>query len=540
MTTLADKPNFLLIMTDQQRWDHFGFMGNRVLRTPNLDLLAARGTCFTHLYVASPTCMSNRAALATGRMPSQNGVRYNGVPLDRDFVTFVDLMNAAGYATALIGKSHLQGMSSSASLVPQGPRLEALQAPPAHLTEARRSFPRKADYAMEFREEWWMRAKEKAQEFESPYYGFEHVELCIGHGDDMTGHYECWLEERFPHLLQIRGKAHAVDRGSAGHAQVYRPAMPEEAYPTTFVAERTIEWLRRHQRERVGRPFMIQCSFPDPHHPFTPPGRYWDMYDASEVKLPLSFHAPAREAIPPLARLWQDFERREPEARWTYPFVANEAQAREMLAKTYGQITMIDDAIGRVLNELDRLGLSANTVICFLSDHGEYLGDHGLMLKGPMHYQSLIRTPCIWADPARPGPTSIESLASTIDVPTTILSRAGLEGFNGMQGVSLLPLLDGSEGAVRDAVVVEQTTQYAYLGFDDITTVHTIFDGSHRLSVWKGCEWGELYNLIEDPHETLNLWNDPAYAELRTRMVLKLIRELQELSERSPYPSSVS
>ena len=431
-------------------------------------------------------------------------------------------------------------MTAAAALVPQRSATEGCEALPLHLSEARKSFPRKSVYAMEFREEWWMRADEKAQEFVEPYYGFEHVELCIGHGDDMTGHYECWLRDRFPDLLDRRGKAHASAVGSAGHAQVYRPSMPEAAYPTTFVAERTMEALRRHKRESEGRPFMIQCSFPDPHHPFTPPGRYWEMYDSEQVQLPASFHAPARDAIPPLARLWRDFERRKPEERWTFPFIAGEAQAREMLAKTYGQITMVDDAIGRILAELDQLGLSSNTVICFLSDHGEYLGDHGLMLKGPMHYQSLIRTPCLWVDPGRPRSASVDALASTIDVPATILARAGVAAFNGMQGISLLPIIEGSSDSGREAVIVEQTTQYAYLGFDDITTVQTIYDGCYRMSVWHDCEWGELYNLRDDPHESVNLWSDPSHLNLRGEMLLKLVQELQSLSEKSPYPISVS
>ena len=93
---MSGRPNFLLIMTDQQRWDHFGFMGNNLVRTPNLDRLAGRGVCLSNLHVASPTCMSNRASLMTGRMPSQNGVRYNGVPLDRDFVTFVEILRGCG------------------------------------------------------------------------------------------------------------------------------------------------------------------------------------------------------------------------------------------------------------------------------------------------------------------------------------------------------------------------------------------------------------------------------------------------------------
>ena len=113
------RPNVLLILTDQQRADHVGYAGNPTVHTPNIDSLAAAGSWFDRFFVASPTCMSNRASLMTGRMPSQHGVRYNGVPLDRDYVTFVELLREAGYRTALVGKSHLQGMQAAPSLVPR-------------------------------------------------------------------------------------------------------------------------------------------------------------------------------------------------------------------------------------------------------------------------------------------------------------------------------------------------------------------------------------------------------------------------------------
>ena len=106
---MANKqPNFLFIITDQQRADHVGCYGNNILKTPNIDSLAAKGIAFDKYYVASPTCMPNRASLATGRMPSATGVTTNGFPLPIDTVTLMDVLAAGGYRTALMGKSHLQ------------------------------------------------------------------------------------------------------------------------------------------------------------------------------------------------------------------------------------------------------------------------------------------------------------------------------------------------------------------------------------------------------------------------------------------------
>ena len=114
------QPNFLLIITDQQRADHLGCYGNPIVKTPNIDRLATRGTKFDHFYVATPICMPNRATLMTGRMPSLHGARQNGIPLSLNATTFVEIMRSAGYQTALFGKCHLQSISGAAPTVPSG------------------------------------------------------------------------------------------------------------------------------------------------------------------------------------------------------------------------------------------------------------------------------------------------------------------------------------------------------------------------------------------------------------------------------------
>ena len=536
--TVSARPNFLFFFTDQQRWDHVGYAGNPVLRTPNIDRIAGGGSWLSRFYVSSPTCMSNRATFMTGRIPRVNGVRYNGIPLDLDSVTFVDLLLAAGYRTALIGKSHLQGMTSEAAKAPREAYPDGLAPPPDELAEARRTTYTRADYAWEMSQEW--ARPRHAESIRTPFYGFEDVIFCLGHGDLVTGHYSAWLESRAPGINLQPGPAGARAVSEVRAAQVYQPAIPEELYPTRFIEEETVRWLDRHAGSGRDRPFFLQCSFPDPHHPFTPPGRYYSMYDPEEVELPPSFHTPTRDATPPQARLWEEFQRGAESTRWTYPFVTGEPQARDILAKTYGQIAMIDDAVGAVLDALERAGLAGNTVVCFLSDHGEYLGDHGLMLKGPMQYQSVVRTPFAWRDPDPAyNRGQLDELGSTSDLARTVLSRAGLRPYNGVQGVDLCPLLRG-EGAVRDRVLVEYTTQYPYLGFDDLVTVSTLIDHHWRISVWQNRDWGELYDLAADPHELNNLWSDPAAAPDKEAILVKLIHAIQNHADTSPWPLSVS
>jgi len=531
-------PNFLFFVSDQQRYDHVGYFGNNILQTPNLNGLAGKGSWFSRFFVSSPVCMSNRATFMTGRMPSVNGVRLNGVPLDLDSVTFVDILRAAGYQTSLIGKCHLQGMVEAASKAPRQNDPE-LKPPPTYLGEALRSHHPDEEYKMEM-QEVWARTPAYEEHINTPYYGFDEVQFCMGHGDKVSGHYTRWLETKEQSSVG-QGIKHASDTSAVDAPQVYKPEISEEYYPTKFVEEQTIEQLEQYAKDGNDQPFFIQSSFPDPHHPFTPPGKYWSMYDPEDMELPASFHNASRDAIPPVRYLWDEYEKGGENPRWTYPFVTGEAQARDILAKTFGQITMIDDAIGGVLKALDRLGLRENTVICFMSDHGDYLGDHGLMLKGPMKYQSIIRVPFIWCDPMdRYNRGQIDSLGSTLDLAKTVLARAGLQAFNGAQGENLLPVLESASAAQDRSLLVEFSTQYPYLGFDDLVAVNTLIDGPWRLSVWQGCEWGELYNLEKDPDELHNLWGVPDFAGIRGELMLSLVQSMQDHAETSPYPLSVS
>ena len=155
------QPNFILIITDQHRADHIGCYGNQVVRTPNIDGLAAAGTRFDRFYVATPICMPNRATLMTGRMPSLHGARQNGIPLSLTATTFVDIMRAAGYDTALIGKCHLQSISANPPTIGMPEVDPNLTPPPEHLREADKTLTKHGRYDQELPSTW-----EREPEFE--------------------------------------------------------------------------------------------------------------------------------------------------------------------------------------------------------------------------------------------------------------------------------------------------------------------------------------------------------------------------------------
>ncbi len=528
------RPNFLFIITDQHRADHLGCYGNSIVRTPHIDGLAARGWRSNRFYVANPACMPNRSTLMTGRMPSVHKVRSNGIPLSLRATTFVDLMRHGGYATASCGKIHLQPMMGQAPLL-RAAETGGRTPPPAQLGDACMRDPGDGPYDQERIDKW---QGDPAHDLKLPYYGFEEVHLTMMHADGAHGHYGRWLEARHPGSASLIGREHALPSGSISTIQAWRTAVPEELYSTNYIRDQAVGFLERHASGAGGKPFFLQCSFNDPHHPFTPPGRYWDMYDPDDIPLPAAFDPDEQNLPPPVKFLIGERDSGRQDRDSWLPQAVNARDVREAIALTYGSITMIDDAIGSVLATLQRLGLLENTVVIFTSDHGDYMGDHQLMLKGPIHYDGLIRVPFIWADPAAAqAGASSDALAGTLDIAATILGRAGLAPFHGMQGQDLAPVIAGGQTA-RQAMLVEEDNQRAFLGFDRPVRLRTLITERYRMSVYRGVAWGELYDLREDPLERRNLWSDPASAPLRAELMEQLVQTMQELADDSPLPTA--
>ncbi|TAL77543.1 MAG: DUF4976 domain-containing protein [Burkholderiaceae bacterium] len=525
------QPNFILFITDQQNAGHLGAYGNTVIQTPNLDELAAKGWKAESMYVATPICMPNRSSLMTGRMPSLHGVRHNGIPLPLESVTFVDLLREAGYETALVGKSHLQNMTATG---PQWPR----PTDPKTVGEALRPDGRNYDQESEIR---WR--NDPDHDLETPFYGFSRVILTVNHGDRVWGHYWRWLESQYPEVAKQAGPEHATPTPEFELnrcRQAWRTRVPEELSTNAYVGEKTRELIREWAQQ--DKPFFIQCSFPDPHHPLTPHGKYWDMYDPDSIDLPASFHA-SRTHTPPAHVAWLYKQREQSKAIKNTPmlFSCTEREAREAIALTYGSISHIDHVIGEVMAELRTQNLAENTVVIFMSDHGDYMGDHQLLLKGAIHYRSLIRTPFIWADPsAAPLHNNEDAFASTIDIPASILDRAGLTPYNGLQGKSLLPVMTNQLRSVRSRVLIEEESQRMMFGLGTRVRMRTLRNEGYRLSVYDQVDLGELYDLKRDPMELDNLWTSEAYKAEKSAMLEALAMEMLAHTEVSPNPTAIA
>lgn len=523
---MARPPSFLLFVTDQHRADHLGCYGNPMVSTPHIDAIAAQGCRFEQFHVATPICQPNRASLMTGRLPSAHGVQMNGRELSLGERTFVNTLREAGYCTALVGKSHLQNITTVPPMWPgAGKRMPH---------DARAPYPGR--YGQEVWKHW---NDDESFELDLPYYGFEKVALTIGHADEQHGHWRRWIRQQTPDADQLIGFDNAIptpDLQLGKLRQAWRTRVPEALYPTHYIAEQTCATLADiAQRDQ---PFFIQCSFPDPHHPFTPPGKYWDMYRPDGITLPASFHATLTDAPPPVT--WLRAQRAaNPSFKPGYgSFACSEQEAREAIALNFGNVTCIDDAVGRVMAQLRQLGLDDSTVVAFTSDHGELLGDRGLMFKGGLHYTALTRVPFIWRDPQASTSGSTAALAQTTDIAPTILARAGVPPSNGMHGQSLLPVVQGLQSKVRENLLIEEESQRSDFGMNCRVRMRTLRNDQHRITLYDGQPWGELYDLQADPMELRNLWNDGAALTLRLELLAELARAMLAVADTSPYPEA--
>lgn len=527
------QPNFLVIITDQHRADHLSCMGNTVLKTPNIDAIAAAGRAFEKFYVSIPICMPNRSTLFTGRMPSVHGAHCNGAPLAMSSNTMTEMLRQAGYHTELVGKSHLQNMTGRPAMMPRETFADRVQPKPDH-TEARIGMWSDGDYEQENSQLW---ADDPDHDVTLPYYGFGKVDLSTLHGDKVGGAWRRWAQHQSADFDTLVGPENATPDARYDTPQGYRTKVPADLYPTNYITDRTLESLGDCAQDRE-KPFFLVTSFPDPHHPFTPPGKYWDMYDPDDIETPPTLGYDDSVSSPPIDFLNRQYAEGIADRNGTLPYSVSAREAREAIALTYGMIAMIDDGVGRITARLKELDLAEDTVVIFMSDHGDFMGDHGLMLKGSLHYQGLVRVPFIWSEPGMTAPGSkSKALHSTVDIARTILTRAGVAPFWGMQGTDISPSLADPAAVGAPAVLIEEDGHEPALGFDGPARVRTVITDRYRLSIYDGLDWGELYDLQNDPHEMTNIFDDPDCSALRQQMFELLARQMMSHADHSPFPT---
>ncbi len=504
---MPDKgPNILLLTTDQQRYDTIAALGNRHIRTPALDRLCAEGTAFRRAYCTNPLCSPSRASILTGLMPSQHRCWNVGVGLPEDARTLPSLLRSAGYTSAVIGKVHLQPC-----LQPGSPE----------------AAPRIFDF-------------DHFRRWRGPYYGFEACELAIGHTREPHAagmHYGLWLRDRGVDVARYFGGAPSHELGE-GTGPEGRWALPQEHHNSRWVADRAIHFLR----QQVGRDgsFFLWASFQDPHMPFVAPSPWFDIYAQAPPPLP-AWDPGELDTRPVLYRAAYEgwFPRLGLGDAFGAPGFADldhraipPTRARQWTAAYYAMIALLDHHTGRILDALDELGLSRNTLVVFTSDHGEFLGHHGLWGKGPFHLEDLLRVPLIARWPGVvPGGRCSSALQSLADLTPTFLAAACVPLPAGLAGINQLPVWTGNRAAGRSTALVENRVS-------DRLYVKTVITDRHKLTVHLPGDEGELYDMEADAAEEVNLWSNPAHGDLARHMLCTLLAADAALEPPAPPRSA--
>lgn len=466
------RPNILILMTDQQRYDSLGCYGFAAAHTPNLDRLAAEGVLFEHCYVNNPLCTPSRASMLTGMHLPGHGVYqlYDNLPQQQ--ALFPERLQQAGYQTALFGKLHVSSLSFEESS-------------------------------------------------RNAHDGFEIYEWCLEHCinlDSPFNGYAAWLRERDPALLErLRAEGRKVKH------------LPRELHMTHWAAERTIDFI--HHRRDPGKPFFCMTSVFDPHNPYDNyPLEMADLIDAAKIPDPVVVDGE-------LDRPPQIMRRIHENTQGQFPPTAPLAEIRRARLGYHASIALIDLEFGRILDALQQAGLAENTLVVFLSDHGDLLGDHEQYVKGAALYDACVRVPFIMRWPQRfGGGQRLAQVVQPHDVAATVLAAAGAaDGAPAMpDSVDLSRVCSGETGVTHD---------YAYclyrnsgLAKERIKTFY--FDPPVQATMARGERFklvvyhatapgthheGQLFDMVSDPLETRNLWDDPAQAAVRREMTAALL-----------------
>ncbi|MBL7133608.1 MAG: sulfatase-like hydrolase/transferase [Phycisphaerae bacterium] len=467
----AERPNVLLLFSDQHHAGVMGCEGHATVRTPHLDRLASEGVRFSRAYCSDGVCVPSRTAMFTGLYPRTTGVLYNAdAPPEGDgLLPLHKLLRAGGYRTGAFGKMHL----------PRGLREAGWDA--SATTISPRQDPSEENY--------WDWVREKGQ-FDS-------------HERDFKGSHAAPLM-----------------------AQLSR-TKPENR-TTAYAAGKTIDFLR--QCKKAGKPFFCWCSFIYPHQPYTPLPQWAALYDVDKIKLPANVAEPLAN-LPPALRNW----RLKTTPPWNCGTAAKDhAIYRRYVAYYYALVSEIDHHIGGVLDELKRLGLDDNTIVIYASDHGDFVAGHGMVEKcavGHNVYEDTLRVPLIFRWPSQfKGGAVRDDLASLLDLYPTILDLTGVKrppAARKLDGTSLAPTLRTGKPLGRQYVVSENWSQVTVIGKRYKLGVWQA--PGRRYAQWDFRKYGDmLFDRQANPLETKNLVGMPAMAAEEKRLRAFLARWLKQ------------
>lgn len=460
------KPNILLITADQLRADSLGF-SNKKVKTPVLDSLAEKGYIFTNSFCSSPVCTPSRASIFTGRYPMNIGAWNIGTCLNEDEITMADWLKEEGYFNIAVGKMHLR------------PQLKNLN--------------------WEFED---VAVRDRVRERDKTYYGFDITHITE---DDKQGEY---LDYAIEHGYYME-----VGKGKDGVNPI-----PEELHQTYWTGMKSCEEIEKFDFER---PLFMWTSFVDPHHPFDPIKKFADIYKnmEPEKKIGKEYFETGRPEY---------LKRQGDRGYWPgggeqHNFT--DKQIDEITRYYYAMVSFIDQEVGKILDKLGEKGELENTIIIFTSDHGEYLGDYGLLKKGPFMYDNLIKVPLMISGKGIESGKSDE-IVENIDILPTVLEMIGKKVPYGIQGVSLKNILENKEQEKHKKGAI-----ITYDAHDRGIFVKTYRTKEYKLTIFLNEEYGEMYDMVKDPMETKNVYFDKEYEKVKNQLILEMCHKMIECSD---------
>lgn len=458
----TSRPNILLVMTDQQRFDTIRALGFSHVDTPNLDRLVNEGTSFNQCYVTAPSCAPSRASLFTGLYPHTCGVLRNA---DRWEHSWVEQLNESGYHCANVGKMH-----SCPFETPMG-----------------------------FHERFVVENKDRFLE-----------------GRDFQDQWDRALTARG--LRKQQRELYRLRDDYKESLGAFLWEMGEDTHSDNFVGNAASRWIENYDQPK---PFFLQVGFPGPHPPYDPTPRFAEQYEGRDIPLdPVTESDLAGQ--PPV---FQELRRHNCEI--DHDSVVHQmepTEAARLRQRQYymANVSMIDEQVGDILTKLEETGQLENTLVIFTSDHGDCLTDHGHSQKWTMYEQSVHVPLVVWAPGRVAAGRKVEGLCQLMDIAPTVLDAAGVDVPKYFAARTLTPALgEQNEWTPRRFVAAEQKEDLILTGTKFETM---IFDGRWKLVHFVDDDEGQFFDLELDPGEVTNLWNDPAAAAEKGRMLETMLR----------------
>jgi arylsulfatase A-like enzyme len=449
------QPNLLFIMTDQQRADALAIAGNSYIKTPNLDKLAKQGAFFRNMYTQCAVCAPARAVILSGHSIGNNGVRTNGIWKEEPnkevltMPTFDEILYENGYTCEYFGKWHC----------------------PERPTYVYSEFVTLKGYK-QYVDENVPEVEPAEGQLISTESGRPYTPNPIDKFYGMT------VEE----VQELRKNKRSAQTELHGVSNI-----PEEHTSTAWICQQTIDAIKRNK----DKPFSITASINFPHAPMIPIQKYAEMYDHKEMPVPASISDDMKNSP------YFEFN-----GRLESPEYADQDKIGFMIANYYALVTEIDAWVGKILETLDELGLSENTLVIFTSDHGEMLGAHGMREKN-VFYEESARVPLLIRYPGEiSSATVIDHPVTNLDLFSTILDYTGVDTEAESDGRSLRDLIEGKKSDRPEYIV----TEWNFRG-DVISNYMVLHDGWKMLIPYSEISTviNAMYDLNTDPHEMNNL-----------------------------------